>query len=96
MKWPEQLPVLKPEDFVIGPYDCGSRFCLIGWTDNCFPGVAGHVMAQLFDTCDDLNATGITLTSEPDTPANRRLAARIWAKFIKRLGYTEDGPTVEM
>lgn len=96
MKWPTQVPVLKPEDFVIGPYECGDRFCLIGWNNKVFGLVEPRwgVIGQKLRT-----AAGDQTIFHGDTPntlANRRRAARIWAKFIDRLGYTEDGPTVEM
>lgn len=98
MTWPKQVPVLKPEDFVIGPYECGDRFCLIGWKSHVFPCVFDskhyhEVSNPLWEVGGDQT---IFHSQTPNTLVNRRRAARIWAKFIERLGYTEDGPTVEM
>ena len=96
MTWPKQVPVLKPEDFVIGPYACGDRFCLIGWKNQVF----GLNHPKWMDIGEHLWAVAgdqsIFESNKPNTVVNRRRAARIWLKFIKRLGYTEDGPTVEM
>ncbi len=94
MKWPEQVPVLEPEDFVIGPYECGSRFCLVGWTDRFF-WMDGAYMAM--DRAMDHHGCPLLYCfGEPNTLRNRRLAARVWATMLEDLGYTEDGPTVEM
>ena len=100
MTWPEQVIVLEPEDFVVGPYDCGTRFCLLGWLNHFFSGgdfkaweVARH---KLTDICAQQSLTYLCEWDSDDTPKNRRLAAWMWATLIEDLGYTEDGPTVEM
>ena len=96
MAWPEQVPVLKPEDFVVGPWKKGCRFCLLGWRSKVF-GDSG-TFEKSFEEIG-LAASGyrrIFSQDTEDTPANRRLAARIWADFLKRLGYTEDGPIVDL
>ena len=96
MSWPKQVPVLKPEDFVIGPYQCEDRFCLIGWKHQVFHSAATN-WSNLGTDLEAVSGDGSILDGfTPNTLANRRRAARIWLKFIKRLGYTEDGPTVEM
>lgn len=94
---PEIVPVLKPNDFVIGPYKQGDRYCLIGWRHKFFGDMWSNRNAgSLLDRCcDDAGVPNIQ-GDEPDTPRNRKKAAAIWSDFLERMGYTEDGPVVDL
>ena len=94
--WPETVPVLKPEDFVIGPYRKGDRSCLMGWGHQIFHGTLGwsEVFWDALDELepDDPNKVRLTSCARTNTLGNRQLAAKVWKRFITKLGYTEPGP----
>ena len=98
MMMPETVPVLKPDDFVVGPYEYGCRRCLLAWKHAFFglPGAGAVGVDALFDCCKDAGVPDIMCCDEADTRANRRLAARIWGVFLERMGYTEDGPPMNL
>ena len=100
MSWPKQVPVLKPEDFVVGPMCEGDRYCLLGWRRRIFDNLSDvegtKIGSMESDAAQEAGDRNIFYMGNPDTVANRKIAARAWAILLRKLGYTEDGPTVEM
>lgn len=100
MNSPKLVPVLKADDFVIGPYRMGDRYCLVGWRHRVFgyqvnPCTAMH---EAISTLDHIQMEGgrSIMEDRPNTPANRNLAVRIWNLMLKKLDFTDDGPTTDL
>lgn len=98
MSWPKQVPVLKTEDFVVGPMYEGDRCCLIGWRKRIFDdlsdGERNRISRLESNAAEEAGDRGIFYIGNPDTASNRNICARAWAILLRKLGYTEDGPTV--
>lgn len=103
MSLPTVLPVLKPDDFIVGPLgDDEGRYCLVGWKEKLVEGDViidgvGSAHISLLDECCQAEGTpNILYWSATNSLRNRQHSARIWADFISRLGFTDDGPEMDL
>ena len=99
MRMPTTLPVLEPDDFILGPLeDHQGRYCLLGWKEKLFGEVmegdsnGGMHTETLVQCCKNACRPRILGYRTANTPKNREAAAEIWADFLEELGYVEDGP----
>lgn len=99
MLMPRTLPVLEPDDFIMGPLaDNHGRYCLLGWKEKVFGELiwgdetAGTHTETLKQCCRDAGRPRILSERTANTLRNRQAAAAIWADFLEEIGYVEDGP----
>lgn len=94
---PDEIRVLEPEDFCKGIlFNENGQRCLMGWLESEFKGVSEvcGLDLLLLSECKSVAKKPMRYVCDfNDSPKrSMKTLARVWNRFIARLGYTKGNP----
>lgn len=96
-KWPDEVPVLEPDDICKGSFGTADgRRCIVGWAREVFGLLTGECDEMLntvrvaYRDIEGVDFRGGMFEFNDDTPSD--LVARVWNRATARLGYVVNNP----